>query len=496
MKTLSVAGKKNNTKKTSSHYEAAVQALTSAVLETLPREAGFEEFEKLLLEVGNEVERQILSRRLKTISSHYDAEFILVDELRYKRHELGDVEYHSLCGSMKVSRYTYRQVGIHNGPTVVPMDLAAGLVDRATPALAFRAALGDGQCPSRQWEAQLQASHRRPPSRSTLERIAKKIGDEVRVSAPKILPDIRKQEAIHKEAVALSIGLDRTTIPMEEPLRKGDIRDPSLKRRKKPYIRKPPAPVEVKYRMGYVGTVSVIGEDGECLQTYKYGCSADVDPSGILKMMTDDLHHIQRQRKACRQKELPMGIVQDGAPEMWNLVESAVNEAMPGRRFEKGIDRFHLTERLAESLKALRDPFGVFRELTLNDWRLQLETRDDAIDEIERLLTKEVAREKKTKQISTANAEILRSHLTYIKNNKQYMRYATLRKKGIPTGSGATEGACKSLIMIRTKGCGQRWHSHGVNAVLALRGLYLSNRLHVFWTAMSKQREVKIQVAA
>ena len=66
---------------------------------------------------------------------------------------------------------------------------------------------------------------------------------------------------------------------------------------------------------------------------------------------------------------------------------------------------------------------------------------DDAIDEIERLLLKEVKRHKKMNRLSAANAEILRSHLTYIENNKKYMRYATLRKKGIPTGSGATEGA-------------------------------------------------------
>jgi hypothetical protein len=496
MKTLSVAGEKHNTKKTSSYFEAAVQALTSAVLESLPEKAGFGEFEKLLLEVSNEVERQILSRRLESIASLYDADFILVDGLRYKRHELGEVEYHSLCGSMRVPRYTYRQVGIHNGPTVVPMDLAAELMEKATPALAFRAALGDAQCPSRQWEAQLHASCRRPPSRSTLARIAKKVGDTVRETAPEILPEVRKQEAIHKDAVALSIGLDRTTIPMEEPLRNGDLRDPSLRRRKKPYVRKPPKPVEVNYRMGYVGTVSAIGEDGDSLQTYKYGCSADVDPAEVLKMMTDDLLHIQRKRKACRLPELPMGIIQDGAPEMWNLVESSVSKAMPESRFEKGIDRFHLTERLAESLKALRDPFGVYREVTLDAWRIKLENRDDAIDEIEKLLKKEVARDKKNKQINKANAEILRSHLTYIENNKRYMRYATLRKKGIPTGSGATEGACKSLIMIRTKGCGQRWHSRGVNSVLALRSLYLSDRLHQFWTTMCKQREVCIQEAA
>ena len=123
---------------------------------------------------------------------------------------------------------------------------------------------------------------------------------------------------------------------------------------------------------------------------------------------------------------------------MWNLVESAVSTAMPEKRFEKGIDRFHVTERFAESLKALRDPFRVIREITLNDWRSLLENSDDAVEEIERLLTKELARQKRKKQISTANAAILRTHLTYINNNKQYMRYATLRKKCIPTGSGSS----------------------------------------------------------
>jgi hypothetical protein len=422
--------------------------------------------------------------------------FFLINGVKYKRHELGTVEYHSLCGSMEIARYTYRQVGVHNGPTVAPVELIAGLMERATPALAFRAALGDAQCPSRQWEEQLYADHRRPPSRSTLERIAKNTGETVGKTMPEILPIVRDEEKIHEDAVGLSCGLDRTTIPMEEPLRKGDLRDPELKRRKKPYVRRPPKPVEVNYRMGYVGTVNLTGADGESVKTYKYGCSADVDPQHILKMMTDDLIHIRDRMKASHLPPLPMGIIQDGAPEMWNLVESAVAKAMPGERFQKGIDRFHLTERLAASLKALRDPCSRDRELILNEWRMKLESSDDAIDEIERILIREMKGNLKRKQLSAANAEILRTHLTYIKNNKHYMRYATLRKNGIPTGSGATEGACKSLIMIRTKGCGQRWHSFGVNAVLSLHGLYLSGRLRPFWNVMCERRKVNIQNAA
>lgn len=495
MRTLSSDDRKNNLKNVSTYIEAAVEALTSAVFEDPAAAKGFGEFECTVLEICNEVCRRILSNRLTKITHQYEQHCLLIGSIQYKRHELGTVEYHSLCGSMKVARYTYRQVGVHNGPTVVPMELDAGLMERATPALAFRAALGGAQCPSRQWEEQLYADHRLPPSRSTLERIAKNTGEAVGKAMPEILPIVRDEEEIQEDAVGLSIGLDRTTIPMEEPLRKGDTRDPALKRRKKPYVRRPPEPVEVNYRMGYVGTVNLTGEDGESLQTYKYGCSADVDPEHILKMMTDDLIQIQGRRKASH-LPLPMGIIQDGAPEMWNLVESAVAKAMPGERFEKGIDRFHLTERLGESLKALRDPYGRDKEVTLNEWRMNLENSDNAIDEIEKLLIREVEGDKKRKQLSAANAEILRGHLTYIKNNKHYMRYATLRKNGIPTGSGATEGACKSLVMIRTKGCGQRWHSFGVNAVLALRGLYLSSRLHLFWSTICEQRKVNIQNAA
>jgi len=505
MNSLSFDFQKNNAKKASRPistsaknnrcFENAVEALALALSQELSQESGFVEFEQTLLELCNEAGRRITSKRLESMSRKYVSDYLLIDGVRYKRHEQGEVEYHSLCGSMKVERYTYRQADVRNGPTVVPMDLAAGLLEKATPALAFRVALGDAQCPGRQWEEQLHACHRRPPSRSTLERMAKKIGTMVGKEAPEILPVVRDEEKIHEDAVALSIGLDRTTIPMEEKLRKGDFREPALKRRKKPYIRKPPGPVEVNYRMGYVGTVSAIGVDGESIQTLKYGCSAEVDPECILKMMTDDLVHIQNEREKERLPVLPMGIIQDGAPEMWNLVEPAVKQALPDRRFEKCIDRYHLTERLAESLKALSDPM-LNRELTLNDWREALETNDKAIDEIETFLIKSRNTLRRKKQLSAANAEILRSNLTYIKNNKNYMRYASLSRKGIPTGSGATEGACKSLIMIRTKGCGQRWHHRGVNSVLSLRGLYLSDRLLSFWKNMCSRREVEIHEAA
>lgn len=395
---------------------------------------------------------------------------------------------------MKIERPIYRKDGERNGPTIVPLELVAGLMERATPALAYRIALGDAQCPGRQWEEQLRAGHRVPPSRSTLERIAKRLGGAMREAAPEILEEVRADEAIAGDAVALSVGLDRTTIPMEEPLRKGDIRDPALRPRRKPYLRRPPAPAEVHYRMGYVGTVNVTGGDGEAVRTIKYACSADADPKSVVHSVLADVVSLQEHRRQAGMGELPIGVVQDGAPEMWQLVEEGLRRELPDTSYAKAIDRFHLMERLAETLKMFR-LYEHERAGRLAKWRAQLNEDDDAIEAIFKWLVRE-NRKRAALPMSRDDRALIQSHLTYVRNNKRQMRYASVRKRGIPTGSGATEGACKSVIMVRTKGCGQRWHSPGVNSVLTLRGLWLSDRLPAAWKAFRQKRYRDVAAAA
>lgn len=349
---------------------------------------------------------------------------------------MGTVAYHSLCGTVKIERPIYRKDGERNGPTVVPLELVAGLLERATPALAYRIALGDAQCPGRQWEEQLRADHRAPPSRSTLERIAKRLGGAMREAAPEVLAEVRADEPLAGDAVALSVGLDRTTIPMEEPLRKGDVRDPALRRRKKPYVRRPPVPAEVHYRMGYVGTVNVTGSDGEAVRTIKYACSADADPTKVVGHLLADVVSLQDHRRRTGMRALPIGVVQDGAPEMWQLVEDGLRRELPDTRYEKAIDRFHLMERLAETLKL----FGLYeheRESRLAKWRVQLNEDDEAIESIFKWLIRE-NRKRADVPMSRDDRALIQGHLTYVRNNKRYMRYASVRRSGVPTGSGAT----------------------------------------------------------
>jgi len=77
-------------------------------------------------------------------------------------------------------------------------------------------------------------------------------------------------------------------------------------------------------------------------------------------------------------------------------------------------------------------------------------------------------------------------HVTYLENNAHLMQYARLRDAGLPVGSGVTEGACKSVVKKRTNNSGQRWRPEGLEAVLALRSVHMSERLPRFWAHFAR----------
>ncbi|HEY0985682.1 MAG TPA: hypothetical protein VGD80_01470, partial [Kofleriaceae bacterium] len=55
------------------------------------------------------------------------------------------------------------------------------------------------------------------PSRSTLERMGKRIGDAIQGIVTEVEPAIRRTEPTLRAGRSISIGFDRTTVPMAEP---------------------------------------------------------------------------------------------------------------------------------------------------------------------------------------------------------------------------------------------------------------------------------------
>jgi hypothetical protein len=463
--------------------DAAGQALAEAAALAVGADGTFAAHERAVLAAANAACRERLTTTLQATAEAHP-ERVRVEDIEYVHHHEGTVTYHSLCGPLIVRRATYREVGEHNGPTIVPLELTAGLIEGATPALAYRVALGYAQGPGRHAEEQMHADHREPPSRSTLERLAKAIGTAVTRTAPRMEALVRASETVPAGARGVSLGIDRTTIPMEEARPAGTRPDTRRKGRITPYLRAVPPRVDVKYRMAYVGTVSVVDAAGEALVTRRYAITGEDEPADLVTRMMADV-----QRARAQSPRLRVGVIQDAAPELWTLLRHGLRTAARLRQWEEGIDRYHLNERLAEILR-ITEPDAVRRTQQLARWNDALDRDEATIDRIARWLAEQIP------AYSGDDLATLEKHWTFVLNNNDRMRYATLRAKGLPCGSGATEGACKSVVMIRAKGCGQRWHHEGVSAVLTLRAAYLSERLPTLWSHFADDYSAEIQAAA
>ncbi|HEY7617108.1 MAG TPA: ISKra4 family transposase [Terriglobales bacterium] len=70
--------------------------------------------------------------------------------------------------------------------------------------------------------------------------------------------------------------------------------------------------------------------------------------------------------------------------------------------------------------------------------------------------------------------------ITYLENNRIYMKYDQYLAAGYPIGSGVVEGACRHVIKDRMEQSGMRWEAEGAQAVLHLRTIYLNGDWRAF----------------
>lgn len=454
----------------------------------------FETREAAALALANELVRRWIGDELQHIAAQFGDE-VVVGGQRYRRQSEGTGRYHSLCGAVAVRRAIYRQVGVHNGPTVVPLELRAGLWQNATPALAYSVTQGFASQPLRHYELEMVAAHRRVPSRSTLERIGKGVGNEIEATLDEAEPWIRAAEPVIDGVRSISVGLDRTTVPMSEPIPGAEAPEPRLRRR--------PVPVEVAYRMAYVGTVSLHDIFGNVLATKPFAATAEEGPDALVERIMFELIH-QRARY-----DVPISVIQDGAPELWTLItEAAARHAVPIAH--EVIDRYHVDERLAQVCE-LTCGDGHHASELFDAWRYQLDHSDTAIDRIIRRLDQLVWHSSfgfaegeprptfwLARNVGELGGEVLGAvvgHVEYLRRNRRRMRYASRRREGLPIGSGPTEGACKSVITVRCKRGGQRWFESGLAPCLSLRALHLAERLRPSFARRAAARSATLAAA-
>lgn len=73
------------------------------------------------------------------------------------------------------------------------------------------------------------------------------------------------------------------------------------------------------------------------------------------------------------------------------------------------------------------------------------------------------------------------TEIHFLEQNKEHMRYAAFRAKGLFVGSGVVEAGCKTLIGQRLKQSGMEWSLRGANAIISLRCMIKSGRFEDYW---------------
>ena len=484
MPNKSKAGRSNKREQSESSkklVEEIVAALRHEVRERLGpnstfeqrRDAGFEIMRDVLWKDGDDDLQESIT----------DADEVDVDGKRYGRlKQSSSARYTGRFGPHYVEEPLYRELGVHNGPTIKPIELRMGIIEHMTPDMARVVGALSAERGSRALERTLRIVGHVPPSRAFLADRITAMGAKIADVAADLESDARAAEIVSEEVASVSCGLDRMSVRMNEVIEGNSV---PPRTRTEPYQRTPPLPSEHHYRMAWVGSTSTYDVQGKELHTWRVAMEADADRDKLADRVAADVAWIVHTHPG-----VPVHCIQDAGPELRALPE-ALTRVLPAETVPVVLVDFeHLMGYLDEVVDTCepdgdpRDMKGWYRSKLLQD--------DGAIDRIQRTLRDKA---KRLPGRNTAARKSVAAALRYIKLRKDKMRYASLYEANLPIGSGATESTCWQMQQ-RVKLPGQSWEPHGLRGVLAIRGLVLSERWDTAWPSFAAEHRANVRAVA
>jgi hypothetical protein len=299
-----------------------------------------------------------------------DVPAVVIDGRVHTRVHRAEGRYYTLAGDVVVERSLYRAQ--RNGPVVDAISLRAGVVDGGwLPETAAAMAHLLQQGTSREAEATGQRLGRVAYSHSSFERVGHAVGDLYAERKTAIDDALIVALEIPPHAQSVSFGIDRVSLPLEEP------RPRPVGRPRKEL---PKRPVQRVFRMAYCTTITFHDDAGEALHTIRQGAVPHVEPTDLCDRLLADAVAILEQRP-----DLRVVLLSDGAPEMRALLRSALDDTTLGTPVYELLDFWHLLEKLAAATLVLYGD-GLASDV-LGRWRLDLLNRNAAPDDIVTTLT-------------------------------------------------------------------------------------------------------------
>jgi len=150
------------------------------------------------------------------------------------------------------------------------------------------------------------------------------------------------------------------------------------------------------------------------------------------------------------------------------------------------IDWCHASEHLWTCAKAIHGPGTALAAKTAETWEAWL--WDGKVERVIKALAAEASRLGEPQESDGPDhpRRLLAQNVGYFTKHKEHMRYPEYRARGWPIRSGVTEAAVKQFNK-RVKGTEQFWSEHGIECILAIRGLWLSDdeRWDRYWKTRS-----------
>ena len=399
---------------------------------TLKLSGSLMEMENSILDACNEVGCLATEEALQKFDA--DGSPILVGNIKMTSKGKNNQTYQTPYGSVLTKRYTYQTS--KGGEIYCPLEEKARIIRGATPKFAQQISHKYSNMNAPAVRNDLIENHHRKVAHSYLQDVSEYVGaiaqvkEEVWEYAP---PELDKAVG------SIAVGLDGAHILMREE----------------------------GWRESMVGNISFYDLEGERLHTIYIGEAPEHGKSTFFKRLEHEINQTKQKYPDVQY----LGIA-DGAKSNWTFLEQHTDKQL--------LDFFHVTEYLSQAAYAAYPgkTDKPKREAWLHERCHQLKHESGAAEK----LIAEMEKLSKRNSLSKKIKEGLSAALTYCKNHRHMMDYATHLEQKLPIGSGVTEAACKTLVKQRLCGSGMRWKNTGAKVVLSLRALVQSHgRWQQFW---------------
>lgn len=339
-------------------------------------------------------------------------------------------------GVVDYSRHVYQSC--LGGTTYVPADQRARLITKTTPRLAKIIGYHYGQSSSRTVIESMKLSHDLALNVSYIQDVSNSLAVVCQDKQDKWSYSI--DDSIIKQTTHIAFSRDGTTTRIKSE----------------------------GYRETMCGSLSCYNSKGERIYGVYVGNGPEYKKQGFNTQLSYEIS----QMKAIFPKAKYIGLA-DGAVDGWTYLQAQTDIQI--------LDFFHAAGYLSDFSKAYFD-----QKLQAAAWfekqkKILKDNKNGAKKNIKKMKTM-------LQQMPQGIPKIeCQKTITYFENNLHRMHYESYLKKGYPIGSGVIEAACKTLIKQRLSNSGMVWTINGVNKVLAIRQIILSeDRWKQFWQKIQR----------